>query len=243
MLPTLSSLARGGAYPTDKSEGYLALYDELFGNLRDRDIRLLELGVKRGGSLLLWQDYFPQGLIAGLDWEPPVLADTHGRLRLFRGSQDDPELLNVIGHEVAPGGFDIIIDDCSHLGAVSEASFNHLFHHHLKPGGIYAIEDWGTGYWPWWPDGATYRSPHHHRLASLTRRLPLRVRWRVERMFGMRRLPSHDAGMVGFVKRLVDECGRPDFERSSPAGSEVASSAFARVVVTPGLAIVVKADR
>ena len=24
---------------------------------------------------------------------------------------------------------------------------------HLRPGGLYIIEDWGCGYWPAWPDG------------------------------------------------------------------------------------------
>jgi len=40
------------------------------------------------------------------------------------------------------------------LNALTRRSFWHFFQHHLKPGGLYVIEDWGTGYWSDWPDGA-----------------------------------------------------------------------------------------
>ena len=43
--------------------------------------------------------------------------------------------------------------------------------------------------------------------------------------------PGHTAGMVGFVKGLVDTCGR----------YFMATSNIERVVITAGLAIVVKA--
>jgi len=55
--------------------------------------------------------------------------------------------------ETAPEGFDIIIDDCSHIGEFTAVSFWHLFDRHLKPGGLYVIEDWGTGYMRGTPDG------------------------------------------------------------------------------------------
>jgi O-antigen biosynthesis protein len=66
MIQSLADLVASARYATDKTPGYLALYDELFAPFRNRDIRLLELGVKQGGSLELWRDYFPQGLIVGL---------------------------------------------------------------------------------------------------------------------------------------------------------------------------------
>src|SRR5438309_8699047 len=58
--------------------------------------------------------------------------------------------------ETAPEGFDVIIDDCSHIGELTRISFWHLFEHHLKPGGLYVIEDWSTGYWDSW-----FRSEEH----------------------------------------------------------------------------------
>ena len=58
----------------------------------------------------------------------------------------------------APGGFDIIIDDASHIGELTKTTFWHLFDHHLKPGGLYAIEDWGTGYLDDFSDGKKIQS-------------------------------------------------------------------------------------
>jgi hypothetical protein len=89
MLQSLADLVASGRYATDKTPGYLALYDELFAPLRDRDIRLLELGVKQGGSLELWRDYFPLGRIVGLDMNPPSLRDPTDRIMLLRGRQED----------------------------------------------------------------------------------------------------------------------------------------------------------
>jgi len=52
-----------------------------------------------------------------------------------------------------PAGFHIIIDAASHLGEWSATAFKTLFYDLLLPGGFYAIESWGTGYWDSWPDG------------------------------------------------------------------------------------------
>jgi spermidine synthase len=53
----------------------------------------------------------------------------------------------VVARKTAPEGFDIIIDDASHFGDLTKIAFWHLFDNHLKPSGLYVIEDWGTGYW------------------------------------------------------------------------------------------------
>ncbi len=80
------------------------------------------------------------------------------RIQVFEGSQADTVFLSEVAHETAPEGFDIIIDDASHLGELTKIAFWHLFDNHLKPGGLYVIEDWGTGYWSDWPDGMTFDS-------------------------------------------------------------------------------------
>ena len=136
-------------YDTDKAglTHYLRNYEHYFGGLRDREVRLLELGIKEGGSLLLWRDYFERGLIVGSDINPVKLGDPTGRVRAYEGEQQDTEPLDRIARENAPDGFDIIIDDCAHIGVLARASFRHLFDNHLKSGGVYVIEDWGTGYW------------------------------------------------------------------------------------------------
>src|SRR5688500_2684598 len=157
----LTELAARGGYDTDKSDAYLREYEAFLGPLRERDVRLLELGVLHGGSLLLWRDAFPRGVIAGLDREPVALNDPSGRILTFQGEQDDVALLDRIAARVAPEGFDVVIDDASHLAAPTRTSFWHLCERHLKPGGIYVIEDWGTGYFPAYPDGRAYDGTQH----------------------------------------------------------------------------------
>jgi hypothetical protein len=51
-----------------------------------------------------------------------------------------------VATRVAPEGFDVIIDDASHIGELTKTTFWYLFDHHLKPGELYALEKWGTRY-------------------------------------------------------------------------------------------------
>ena len=199
-----------GKYDTDKvPNNYLHVYDCVFESLIDRPVKLLELGVRTGGSLRLWRDYFPHGTIAGLDVEPQAGEQNDDRLRIYKGRQEDTSLLSKIAAEVAPDGFDIVIDDASHIAAPTRTSFWHLFDHHLKPGGLFAIEDWGTGYWEAWPDGRAWRAnePHH-------------------------------AGMVGFIKELVDEQAAHDVSRGWYDEPWERTSRFESIFLVSSIAIV-----
>jgi SAM-dependent methyltransferase len=148
-------------YNTDKPgfDEYFRTYEELFAPLAGGEVRLLELGVSRGGSLEIWRDYFPRGIIAGIDMAPVSLRDDSGRIRIYQGLQQDTALLDRVRAECAPEGFDVIIDDCSHIGEFTALSFWHLFDRHLRPGGLYIIEDWGSGYMRGSPDGRAYTPP------------------------------------------------------------------------------------
>ena len=248
-------------YDTDKAAHahYLRNYEEYFRPLAGRDIRLLELGVLNGGSLLLWRDYFERGLIVGLDLNPLRVDDPTGRIRFYQGGQQDTELLDRLARECAPEGFDVIIDDCSHVGELARVSFWHLFEHHLKPGGLYVIEDWGTGYWDFWPDGVRYRprrtparhSPLRHRLSRAATRLgnsrlgqlPLAGRLASSAKRALQRglYRSHDYGMVGFVKELVDELGMPDITHPRFGTGTPRPSRFREIRLSTSHLFVVKA--
>ena len=212
-----------GRHDTDKDEGYLKYYREFFQPFRDKPVRLLELGVWNGGSLELWRDYFINGTITGIDIEPKARIADMARISIYEASQDDLRALDGIAGREAPGGFDIIIDDAAHVGHLAKRSFWHLFRHHLKPGGLYAIEDWGTGYWPSWPDGREAVPPDEDDAMQLS---------------------SHQAGMVGFVKQLVDECGIADLCNADMAGysGPPRRPRFERVVVVPGIVFIRKSQ-
>lgn len=243
-------------YNTDKSQHthYLRNYEDYFQPLLDKEIKLLELGVYKGGSLLLWRDYFERGLIVGLDLKAPQISDNSGRIRVYEGEQQDTGLLDRIGEENAPEGFDIIIDDCSHIGELTRISFWHLFDNHLKPGGLYVIEDWSTGYWDSFFDGIAFRytpnlnfSPAGFRirssLAHLQQRAPLLnaiLRW-MKRIVNRKQFRSHDYGLVGFVKELVDECGMADITRTDRGTPPYRPSKFKEMKISPGQVFIVKA--
>lgn len=128
-------------FNTDKSPIYLEIYDKFFKDLKEKEIKLLELGIFGGGSMLLWEDYFKKGKIVGVDIEKIEIPQKTERVKLYQGNQKDITFLENLCSENAPNGFDIIIDDASHFGQETFVSFIYLFKNHLKSGGIYAIED------------------------------------------------------------------------------------------------------
>jgi hypothetical protein len=204
-------------YDTDKIKHYyLEVYDQVLAAWVDKELKLLEIGVHKGGSLQLWRDYFPRGMIVGIDLELPESFVPGERVQLFKGSQADIQFLSEVATRVAPEGFDIIIDDASHIGELTKTTFWYLFDHHLKPGGLYAIEDWGTGYLDDFPDGKKF-DPKPSPLDPF---------------------PCHSHGMVGFVKELVDELGAGSI--TSGRNEQFRQSKFESLLVTQGVIFVTK---
>ena len=149
---------------------------------------ILEIGVYQGESTKALSRRFPDALIVALDLN---LRDIDfsgcGNVRYLQCDQADGTRLKSICEEYFPDGLDLVIEDASHIGHLSRLTFDSVFPH-LRHGGLYIVEDWGTGYWDTWIDGRAYAD---RKLPGSTRRIA-------------RRVPSHDFGMVGFVKSLVD---------------------------------------
>jgi hypothetical protein len=127
---------------------YFETYEEVFAQLGNRPIRLLEIGVYRGGSSRMWRSYLPpESIIVGLDIDPECKAFEEPERNLFIriGDQSDPRFLAEVIREF--GQFDLIIDDGSHLCSHMIASFNHLFLTGLKNPGIYLAEDTHANFW------------------------------------------------------------------------------------------------
>jgi hypothetical protein len=147
----LDALAK--IHGTDKAgpHDYIRHYKDHFGPLRWRRLNLLEIGIggyshpdQGGQSLRMWKDYFPRANIFGIDIHDKSPLE-EARIRIFQGSQADPDFLKRVVDEI--GRIDIIIDDGSHINEHVIASFNKLFPL-LADHGIYAIEDLETAYWP-----------------------------------------------------------------------------------------------
>jgi len=222
-------------YDTDKqiSGGYLDNYSKYFSPLKNNEVCLLELGVLKGGSLKLWKEYFKQGKIIGIDFKLQDNIDEE-RIKTYEGRQEDTDFLDKISNINAPEGYDIIIDDCSHYGNLTKASFWHLFNNHLKSGGIYVIEDWGTGYWDMWPDGKCYNE-NSFKITKLEK-----FRSKLFKNKAEFRIRSHDYGLVGFVKELIDEVGIGDITHPDRGVAPAKQSKIRSMEIFFGQAFIVK---
>jgi hypothetical protein len=143
---------------TDKwgSHWYTQHYERYFEPLRNKRLNVLEIGVggyealdRGGASLFMWKAYFRRSRIVGIDlYDKTHLSER--RVDVRQCDQTDSEALVRLSREY--GGFDIIIDDGSHLNEHVVKSFQVLFPL-LRPNGIYVVEDTQTAYWPTWGGG------------------------------------------------------------------------------------------
>jgi len=152
----LNYLAR--LYCTDKwgFHWYTQHYERYFAPLRKKPLNLLEIGVggyrhsDRGGeSLRMWKAYFRKSRIVGIDiYDKSQFSEC--RVDIRQCDQTDAAALTKLSDEY--GGFDIIVDDGSHLNEDVIKTFHILFPL-LRANGIYVVEDTQTSYWPTWGGG------------------------------------------------------------------------------------------
>jgi len=132
----------------NKWDHYFPVYESALANFRSRPIRMLEIGVARGGSLQMWRRYLhPESTIVGIDIDIATRQfDDPGRLVYVRiGSQADTRFLQTVIDEFGP--FDVILDDGSHMNSHIAQTFRFLFPQGLAPGGVYIVEDIHANYW------------------------------------------------------------------------------------------------
>ena len=116
-------------------------YDKEFEKYQDKPISLLEIGVESGGSLIVWNEYFPNAtLIMGLECHQPHIQKAQHytqnlwNVRVVNADAYNAEFVNQLPQ------FDIIIDDGPHDKESQLKSMN-LYCNKIKPGGCYVIED------------------------------------------------------------------------------------------------------
>ena len=157
----LSYLA--GLFGTDKwgSHWYTQHYQRYFAPYKNKRLNVLEIGVggyenadRGAASLRMWKAYFHKSRIVGIDvFDKRHLSEP--RVDVRQCNQTDAVALLRLVREY--GGFDIIIDDGSHLNDDVIKTFQILFPT-LRPNGIYAVEDTQTAYWQTW--GGGIENPH-----------------------------------------------------------------------------------
>ncbi len=149
--PLLDIIESGLEHDVHKWVHYLPLYHRHFKRYRKRataenKVRVLEIGVWRGGSLDLWNQYFGKDNceLYGLDIDPSCKRFEKDNVKILIGDQSDKIFLQSIIDTTQP--FDIIIDDGGHT-MVQQINTFEVLYDHVKPGGVFLCEDLHTSYW------------------------------------------------------------------------------------------------
>ncbi len=131
----------GAKFKTDKYKPhhYTRIYYRLLHERAASIKRVMEIGIRTGASLRMWEAFFPHAHIYGMDKNPEFLKLNQGRISSHWGNQNKPDKMAQIAKALG-GNFDVIVDDGSHhpdnqiraLGAMLQF---------LKQDGFYFIED------------------------------------------------------------------------------------------------------
>ena len=129
--------------PTKRNHNYLPHYWMHFRDIRNRVQKVLEIGVQTDRSLRMWEEFFPNATIYGIDIDAACVQFAGARRKILIGDQGDPAFLQTVINRTG-GSFDIVIDDGSHTMDDQLRSFEYLFPA-LTNHGVYVIEDVGVG--------------------------------------------------------------------------------------------------
>ena len=132
---------------SDKWQIYLNTYHQVLSAERENVQNFLEIGVQNGGSLDIWNKYFPNAKnIIGCDINPDCLKLNYdnSKIKVVIGNSSTVDVMNEI--RTLSADFDVIIDDGSHNSSDIIKSFL-LYYPLLKEGGLYIIEDLHCSYW------------------------------------------------------------------------------------------------
>ena len=144
---TMSDIAK--KYPTDKdfTHNYFnAVYEKYFSPIRDEVKKFCEIGVGGfwqdagwvpGNSLKVWDEYFPNAEILGLDIKSFDLT-SQGKVTVDYIDQSNKELVDEYASKLTE--YDIILDDGSHVMYDQQITMASFFKS-LKSGGIFVMED------------------------------------------------------------------------------------------------------
>ncbi|MFV8816342.1 CmcI family methyltransferase [Haliea sp. E17] len=124
---------------------FFDIYERHFERFRGKSPVIVEIGVKWGGSLQMWKDYFGPGCkVVGIDINPDCARHAEDAIEILIGSQDDPAVIEQVFERYPQ--VDIVIDDGSHIMEHMIATFE-MMYHRVQPNGVYLVEDTHTCYW------------------------------------------------------------------------------------------------
>lgn len=141
-------------YGTDKGadqHNYTPYYSIFFEALKFVPLNLLEIGIDKGASVQMWNDYFKSGEIHGIDLRGDYQYLFDEGITTHIVDQSKKGELIVFGEQYKDY-YSIIVDDGSHASDDQIITFEILFPY-LKSGGYYCVEDLLCDYDSRWNKG------------------------------------------------------------------------------------------
>ena len=97
---------------------------------------VVELGIYKGASLKMWNEYFESAAVIGVDWDLTCVDLDPIAIMCNLG---EPAAYKELKEEL-PSQVDLIIDDASHQTAHQQLALRELWPI-VSPGGVYLVED------------------------------------------------------------------------------------------------------
>ncbi len=138
---------KSAGYETDKNSvhSYIPVYEEILAPHRENAKNVLEVGLFKGHSLRMWEQYFTLANVHGIDCSEtphggmadlrPMIAEGYHKIHIMDATNPDK-----VKQEFGQMLFDVIIEDCNH-SVVQQLELYKVFSQYLSPNSIYIIED------------------------------------------------------------------------------------------------------
>ena len=133
----------------NKWHHYFSVYERHFNKFIGKKPTILEIGIFKGGSIQLWNDYFDnECFIYAIDIDPKCLEieklNNVKNIKLELGNQEEPEFWRKYLKNKPK--FDIVIDDGGHTMNQQIVTYDKVYNH-MSNNGVYLCEDLHTSYW------------------------------------------------------------------------------------------------
>lgn len=146
----------GKKYDTDKSSQrnnvtdyrhyhpYTLFYDSIFKNKKRENLKIAELGILDGASLLMWKEYFTSSQLYGFEYNNDLINNFKQNFNNDRITLSNIDVTNknsiIKSFNEINELYDIIIEDTTHQFEDQIRVIENVYNY-LKPGGILIIED------------------------------------------------------------------------------------------------------
>ena len=134
-------------FETDKGSvhGYLPFYEEYLEPYRHAALKVLEIGLFKGNSLRMWEQYFTNAEVIGIDCDElphgglgdlrPIMAEL-GHNIFIMDALDEEQVSKAFRNKL----FDVVIEDAGHH-LEQQIDLYKMYKPYLRKGAIYIIED------------------------------------------------------------------------------------------------------